>query len=287
MTKQQRDPAGNTAMHRRLRPAQVAAFRRRVRSYYQQHGRSFPWRASRDPYAIVVSEIMLQQTQTSRVANHFGRFLKKFPTFAALARASLSAVLWQWQGLGYNRRALYLRELALTVMQRHGGKLPDTLEELKALPGVGAYTAGALYAFVHEKPAVFIETNIRSVFLTEFFPGVSRVSDKQIAALVLQTLDRRNPRHWYYALMDYGVACKRKSVGLNLRSAHYVRQSPLKGSVREVRGRIIKELSKKKKVSVRTLQRLVQCNDQRLGRALAGLERDGLITKTGGVIAIR
>ena len=265
----------------------VIAFRRRVYTYYSRHGRNFPWRDSSDPYAIVVSEIMLQQTQTSRVVGRFERFLDRFPTFAALARAPLAAVLTEWQGLGYNRRALFLVNLAQAVMAKHRGTLPATFDELRALPGVGDYTAGALLAFVYGKPAVFIETNIRAVFLEEFFKGKHGVRDKEIASIVELTLDRRDPRRWYYALMDYGVACKARSRSLNARSAHYAKQPPFESSIRKVRGEVVRSLVRAARPLTRAaLRELVRSDTKRLASALTGLIDDGIIWTKGDLIGI-
>lgn len=270
-----------------ISPRQVLAFRRRVYSYYSRHARAFPWRDTRDPYAIVVSEIMLQQTQTSRVAQRYEGFLRKFPTFKSLAKASIASVLAEWQGLGYNRRALYLVKLAQVVVQQYHGKLPSTITELRQLPGVGAYTAGALLAFVYDKPSVCIETNIRAVFLEEFFKGRYGVRDSDVATLVELTLDRKNPRRWYYALMDYGVACKERSRGINARSAHYVRQSPFDRSVRKVRGEIVKALLQGGgRVSTVALKRIVRCDTTRFSDAVASLISDNIVCRSGAVLEI-
>ena len=230
---------------------------------------------------------MLQQTQTSRVVGRLERFLDRFPTFAALAKAPLAAVLTEWQGLGYNRRALFLVKLAQAVMTKHRGTLPATFDELRALPGVGDYTAGALLAFVYGKPAVFIETNIRAVFLEEFFKGKHGVRDKEIASIVELTLDRRNPRRWYYALMDYGVVCKARSRSLNARSAHYAKQSPFESSIRKVRGEVVRSLVRAARPLTRAaLRELVHSDTKRLASALTGLIVDGIIWRKGNLIGI-
>ncbi|NDC36461.1 MAG: A/G-specific adenine glycosylase [Proteobacteria bacterium] len=268
------------------RSISVSTFRRKIRTFYRRQGRSFPWRETTDPYAIVVSEMMLQQTQTSRVVERFKRFLQKFPSFEALARAPLQALLQEWQGLGYNRRALYLKQLAGVVVSEWDGTLPESEKDLLSLPGVGAYSAGALQSFVFNKPAVFIETNIRAVFLTEFFPGRSNVRDSEIARLVERTLDRRNPREWYYALMDYGVECKRCNRALNTRSAHYVRQTPFQDSVRQVRGQILKVVTSHNGISYRRLRTSVPFDTCRFEMALTGLERDQIVKRSRGQVRI-
>ena len=180
-----------------LSAREIARFRTRIYRHYQTHGRSLPWRETRDPYAILVSEVMLQQTQVARVLGKYGEFLARFPDFAHLAAAPLPEVLAAWQGLGYNRRALALKHLAVKVMAEHGGRLPRSEAALRRLPGIGPGTAGAVLAFAFEEPAVFIETNIRRVFLHCFFPGQEGVRDRHLLPYVAATLDRRRVRPWY------------------------------------------------------------------------------------------
>jgi adenine-specific DNA glycosylase len=155
----------------------VRLFRRTIYRHYRACGRTLAWRETRDPYRILVSEFMLQQTQVERVEDKYPQFLGAFPGFAALAGANLKDVLACWQGLGYNRRAKSLLETARAVVELHGGELPSSREELLALPGVGEATAGALMAFAFNRPVVFVETNIRRVCLYFFFPGKREVRD--------------------------------------------------------------------------------------------------------------
>jgi A/G-specific adenine glycosylase len=201
-----------------------------------------PWRETFDPYHILVSEIMLQQTQVERVALKYGPFITAFPDVAALAQAPFREVMAQWQGLGYNRRALALQRLAQRLVAEFQGRLPASVPLLRTLPGIGAATAGALAAFAFNQPVVFIETNIRRVFLHCFFADQTGISDREILPLVEQTLDRTRPRPWYYALMDYGSMLKRTTPNPNRRSVHYQRQSPFVDSDRQIRGLILKAL---------------------------------------------
>ena len=182
----------------------VSLFKDTICEYYLAQGRSFPWRSTTDPYHILVSEIMLQQTQTFRVMGKYEAFIDAFPDFAALAHAELSAILSLWQGLGYNRRALSLKKIAEIVMHNFGNELPACREALMGMPGIGNATAGALLAFAFNRPVPFIETNIRRVFIHFFFNYREGITDSEIMPLVEQTLDREAPRQWYYALMDYG-----------------------------------------------------------------------------------
>jgi A/G-specific adenine glycosylase len=182
---------------------------------------------------------MLQQTGITRVLEPYKRFLRAFPSFRALAEAPASAVLACWQGLGYNRRALALHQSARIVTEAYGGRLPRTLEGLQALPGVGPATAGAVLVYAFGLPVPFIETNVRRVFIHFFFPGAATVLDAQIMPLVEQTMDRRQPREWLYALMDYGTMLGRGGENANRRSAVYKRQAPFEGSRRQLRGKVI------------------------------------------------
>ncbi len=202
-----------------------------------------PWRETHDPYLVTVSEFMLQQTQVSRVARAYPEFVRRFPSWRALAESRPAEVVRQWQGLGYNRRALYLHRTACEVRDRFGGELPPDQAELATLPGIGWNTAGAVCAFACGMPAVFIETNIRRVFLQWFFADRSGISDRQLLPVVEAALDRRDPRRWYWALMDYGTMLKEALPNPNRRSAHYARQSPFAGSRRQVRGAILRLLA--------------------------------------------
>lgn len=210
--------------------------------YYRQHRRDMPWRHRPTPYQVVVSEVMLQQTQVSRVLTKYPQFLAMFPNWRSLAAAPLPVVLGVWQGMGYNRRALNLQRLAQAVIGEHGGRLPAEPAVLQQLPGIGPGTAGAIAAFAFNRPVVFIETNIRRVFIHHFFADQTAVPDRDILPLVDQTLDRHRPRQWYYALMDYGAYLATTVPNPNRRSRHYVRQSKFEGSDRQIRGAIVRLL---------------------------------------------
>ncbi len=265
----------------RLTPAAVARFRAVIYAHYHQQGRRFPWRETRDPYAILVSEFMLQQTQVERVLSKYPAFLAEFPDFPALARAPLRQVLAAWQGLGYNRRALALQACAGQVVTRFAGRLPEAPEVLATLPGIGPATAGAVSAFAFENPAVFIETNIRRVFLHFFFPGAEAVPDREILPLVAQTLDRSRVRAWYYALMDYGVRLKKMGLNPNRRSAHYTRQAPFAGSDRQVRGAILRALLAQADLTLAGLAGVVGQDRERTARLAEELRREGFLRQEG------
>jgi A/G-specific adenine glycosylase len=268
-----------------LSPAKIRRFRAEVRAYYKKEGRDFPWRRTRDPYRIAVSEIMLQQTQTHRVLPKYRAWLKRFPNWRSLAEASSSDVLRLWQGLGYNRRALALQRLARAVRAEHGGRLPQDPALLVKLPGIGPYTAGAIAAFAFDRAVPVIETNIRRVFLARFFAGRSRVPDVRILPLIEATLDHKDPRTWYWALMDLGASLGRLKENPNLRSAAYRAQSPFRGSDREMRGRMVKLLLARPAWSRRSLLREAG-EGARAARALEGLLREGFCRSERGRIAI-
>ncbi len=260
--------------------AQILQFQALVRRFFARRGRKFPWRETRDRYAILVSEVMLQQTQTQRVEIYYKRFLRRFPTLSSLARAPLREVLILWQGLGYNRRAKFLHQLAQVVVKDHGGKLPDTLEALQALPGIGPYTAAAVMTFAFNAAVPMIETNIRTIYLHHFFPRRTRVSDKEILALVEATLWRRNPRKWFYALMDYGVSLKGSTQAVHHRSAHYRPQTRFQGSRRQVRGAIIKQLLESGPLTIGQLSRHVENKGYDVANIIDSLVEERLIQKT-------
>ncbi len=205
-----------------------------------RHYRDLPWRGLDDAYAVLVSEVMLQQTQASRVERYWKRFMQVFPRVDALASAETSLVLELWQGLGYNRRALALKRCAEICAVQYQGSIPDTREELMALPGVGSATAGGVLAFAYQKPTLYLETNVRGVFLHEFFSHEEKVSDKVLEPLVLKTCSIADPRGWYYALLDYGAYLKATTPNPSRRSSHYTRQSKFEGSRRQKRAEIIR-----------------------------------------------
>lgn len=221
----------------------IKRFKEQIWQFYRQYGRSFAWRHNDNPYHVVVSEIMLQQTQTHRVEGKFELFVTEFRSFESLAAASLRDVLALWQGLGYNRRARYLQEVARIVTNNYDGQLPRDPAILETFPGIGAATAASICAFAFNSPTIFIETNIRAVFIHSFFPGREKVSDKELVPLVEKTIDQDSPRDWYYALMDYGVMLKKTHKNPSRRSKHHTKQSRFEGSDRQIRGAILRYLT--------------------------------------------
>ena len=269
-----------------ITPSLVARFRETIYQHYADHGRTMPWRASRDPYHILVSEIMLQQTQVERVLSKYEQFIAIFPDFFSLAQAPLRDLLSVWQGLGYNRRAISLQRIGQRVVAEYGGKLPDSVETLQTFPGVGPATAGAICAFAFNQPTAFIETNIRRVFIHCFFPGRNGIKDKEILPLVERTLDTSQPRTWYFALMDYGAMLKEMSVNPNRRSAHHTRQPPFDGSNRQIRGLILKLLLENSTATEGELLRAVGRSPDLVKKIISQLVKEGFIRKTGKRLTI-
>lgn len=255
-------------------------FKALVWEFARTNHRAMPWRTQPEPYYVLVSEIMLQQTQVERVIPKFELFIKQYPSLESLAKASLSEVLGLWSGLGYNRRAKFLLEAAQKIMTDFHGVFPQTKIELLALPGVGSNTAGAILAYAFNQPSVFIETNIRSVFFHHFFATHEQVSDKELSQKVEAMLDREHPREWYWALMDYGTYLKKHGAGSLKQSSHYKKQSPLSGSIREIRGRIIRFLTKEMLTEAELKTKVVA--DERFEPALQALLKEQLIKKVNG-----
>ncbi len=260
----------------------VADFHEIVWDYYSHHRRSMPWRDEPTLYHVIVSELMLQQTQVARVLPKYRDFLQAFPSFQTLAAAPLADVLRAWQGLGYNRRAKYLHESARRIVTNG---VPRTMDELVQLPGIGINTAGAIMNYVYDEPTPFVETNIRTVYFVHFFSDQSAVSDREVLRRVAATMPNFqrteiiSAREWFWALMDYGSHLKSIGKGHLGRSKHYVRQTPFRGSVREVRGQIMAALSRSAMDEV-SLKAATQ-DDERFLPALQGLRRDGLVAMTG------
>jgi A/G-specific adenine glycosylase len=240
-----------------------------LKKFYKTNRRDLPWRKTHDPYKILVSEVMLQQTQVERVIPKYHAFLKEFPNAKALAKAPLGKVLKLWSGLGYNRRAKFLHEAAKVIVK-------DGWEG--KLPGVGPYTRAAVEAFAHNKPGVFIETNIRTVFTHFYFKDKENITDAELLMLIERDFkkSKMEPRDFYAALMDYGSHLKRSGVKINKQSKHYTKQKKFEGSNRQLRGAILRELLQKPQ----TLKQLSDKN-KRAAPVVAQLLKDGLVAKRG------
>lgn len=263
---------------------EIDSFKELVWNYYHQNKRSFVWRETITPYYVLVSEIMLQQTQTDRVAVKFPPFIERFPTIQSLAAAPWHDVLLLWKGLGYNRRALNLQKTAQKLVAQHDGEVPDLPALLEECPGIGPATARSIIAFSYNKPTVFIETNVRAVFIHHFFRDKEAVHDKELFPLIEAATDQDNPREWYYALMDYGVMLKKQFKNPSRKSVHHTKQSKFQGSDRQLRGKILELLLSIKKVPREELPSLLIADYERLNKIIDQLVAEHLIFEHEGVL---
>jgi A/G-specific adenine glycosylase len=267
-------------------PGSMKEFREMVLTHYREHGRDLAWRKTTDPYHILVSEIMLQQTQVDRVALKYPRFLEVFPDFPSLAQAELSAVLNEWQGLGYNRRAIALQKCARRVVEEFGGHLPADVDILATFPGIGKATASSICAFAFNMPVVFIETNIRRIFIHFFFGDRETVTDAEILPLAERALYREDPCTWYNALMDLGTELRTKVQNPNRRSRHYTRQAAFEGSDRKIRGEILRLLLPGERLSEENLTERFSDDPERIHRILRNLVDEGFLQRSGSFLKI-
>lgn len=259
--------------------------------------RDLPWRNTCDPYAIWISEVMLQQTQVARVDGRWQSWLRHFPTVEALAQAPQADVLAEWQGMGYNRRALALHRAAKALAEA-GGSFPHDASELLALPGVGPATAAGIRAFAFNLRGVYLETNVRTVFLHELFPCEEGVPDKRLVPLVDAACPDDDVRGWYYALLDYGAHLKRTVPNPSRRSRSHVRQASFEGSHRQKRAAVVRMLlsagprgvSAKEVACALTLGELDAgrdaVDDAYACRLLEELAAEGFCARMGGVWVI-
>ncbi|MDT8433623.1 MAG: hypothetical protein RQ731_02545 [Anaerosomatales bacterium] len=266
----------------------VTAFRERVYAHYREYGRhDLPWRQTRDPYAVLVSEVMLQQTQVGRVVPYYEAWLESFPAPDVLAAAPLEAVLRAWQGLGYNRRAIALVHAAGVVVELHGGEVPRDRDQLLALPGVGPATAAGVRAFAFGEPDLYLETNVRAVLLHEFFADAEGVPDSELTPLLEVMLDRDNPRTWYWALLDYGAHLKRSVPNPSRRSRHHTRQTPFEGSHRQLRAWLLRVVMDLPGSTADELANALGEDAARVEGALDELAADGFLAQEDGQYRVR
>jgi A/G-specific adenine glycosylase len=268
-------------MTRVLTKRHVKAFREEIYHYYESYGRhDLPWRKTHNPYRILISEVMLQQTQVSRVSEKYIEFIRKFPSPRRLARAPLREVLRTWSGLGYNRRALALKRLAQTLVKEYAGEIPHNLDELRTLSGIGNATASAILTFAFNEPIIFLETNVRTVFIAFFFKRKRKVHDNEILPFIEKTLDMHSPREWYFALMDYGAMLKRRR-NPSRKSIHHRAQGAFEGSSRQARGALLRALTKKT-LSLKEAVEVGKRTRKETETILARLVKEGFLKKRRG-----
>jgi A/G-specific adenine glycosylase len=228
---------------------------------------------------------MLQQTQTQRVVEKYTQFIAHFSSFEALAKAPTAKVIGAWVGLGYNRRALALQGIAQKVVTECGDILSDNPDVLITYKGLGPATAASIVTFAFNKPTVFIETNVRTVFLHAFFNGQQDVHDKQLLPFIAATVDQNNPREWYYALMDCGVLLKKLYKNPSRQSKHHTQQSKFQGSDRQLRGAIVRLLTQNNAATMTDFENL--CDDrERMQKIVQGLCKDGLFVVKGSMYTL-
>jgi A/G-specific adenine glycosylase len=266
-----------------------------LEDFYREHKRDLPWRKAEpdgifDPYKILVSEIMLQQTQVSRVMSKYEQFIKTFPEVRILATSKLHEVLSIWVGLGYNRRAKFLRSSAQIICEKFAEIVPSNINELTSLPGVGTNTAGAILVYAFNQPVFFIETNIRTVMLHHFFEGKQDVSDTEILVTLQKVVpwskvvnDTWTPREFYWAMMDYGSLLKATIGNVSQQSKSYKKQSAFQGSKRQIRGNIIHSLSRGPMLSI-DLEKLI--NDIRFNEVIEDLKKEQLVERVDNMLML-
>lgn len=265
---------------------QIDEFTTLIWDFWRSNKRSLPWRETQDPYKILVSEIMLQQTQVDRVIPKYSSWIEQFPDIPTLAVSPLSEVLSAWQGLGYNRRGLYLKNTAEKITTELGGIFPQDERQLRSLPGIGPYTAGAIRAFAWNKPVILIETNIRTVFIHHFFTDKERVHDREILSYIEETLPQETPREWYWALMDYGTHLKRTLPNPSRKSKHHLTQSRFKGSNREIRSKILKFVLTEGQVDKKSILKNVKSKKWGVEDNIEILIREGFLTKRNDIYSV-
>ncbi len=257
-------------------------FSQEVWAYYQLHARPFPWRITNDPYAVLLSELMLQQTQTERVLPKYQEFLEVWPDFQSMASSSLLEVLSRWKGLGYNRRALALRNIAIAT-GAFDWTLPKEYSQLLEFPMIGPSTAAAILSFCHGQPSIYLETNIRRVLIHQFFPGEEKVQDKDLRPILQELLGFQTDfKQWYYALMDLGVYFKKNLANPNRRSAHYIRQGKFENSNRQIRGMLLLLFTERGRLRKDQLHESLAFEPERIDECLEALQREGFVQALSG-----
>ena len=284
------------------KPSRRRLGREALRAWYAPRRDAYPWRGSRDPYAVWVSEVMLQQTQASRVVPAFGSFLRRFPTVRALAAAHRSDVVREWGGLGYNGRAVWLSEAARVVVRDHGGRIPRDPVALRELPGVGPYTAAAVASLGFGEPVAVVDTNVRRV-VSRVHLGIDghEVPSKDAWGLAEGWLDEDDPVTWNQALMDLGREvcrpeprcgvcplagiCRFRRDG-SAASRGPSRQGPFEGSTRQVRGAVVNALRSHPRLTPARLAAETGFPIDRVDAAVATLSVDGLVEVDAGHVRL-
>lgn len=251
------------------------AFQHKILVWYEQNKRDLPWRHTTNPYRIMVSEIMLQQTQVDRVIPKYEAFLKAFPNIWDLAEAPTSQVLELWSGLGYNGRAIRLQEAAKIICKRYSGQVPKNRDALLDLPGIGPYTANAILSFACNLPYPCMDTNIRRIILHELKLS-EKTSAEHLYAIAESLIPEGLSRDWHNALMDYGSSMlTTKATGIKPLTT----QSKFFHSRRWYRGQILKLLVKEKELTIKELAQRLEKSSEEIEDIAKELEKNKLIAR--------
>ncbi|MFW9851901.1 MAG: Fe-S cluster assembly protein HesB [Candidatus Thorarchaeota archaeon] len=262
-------------MNKAISPKRINDFQNKVFEWWSSNKREFPWRETTNPYYIMVSEIMLQQTQTSRVTNKFLEFIKKYPTPEVLVKAKKSDLLSTWSGLGYNRRALWLQEAAKQIIENKS--FPQTVKELQELKGVGKYTARSILIFAFNSDLATVDTNIRRILIAEGFAS-EETNERELFEIAEKMVPKGKARDWANALMDYG-AMKLTASKTGIKPIS--KQGKFTGSDRQYRGKILKILVNKKKITLDKLQDEIDLHEKKLDEILQKMIKEGLVANKG------
>ena len=254
---------------------EISTFQQKVFQFYQENKRNLPWRKTTDPYNILVSEFMLQQTQVNRVIEYFTKWMRRWPTVQKLASEEYKNLLQAWMGLGYNRRAMYLHNTAKKIVNEFNGDVLTAIKNFKQLPGVGLYTSKAIQIFAANADISTVDTNIRRIFIDQFNLDES-ISDKQLFQLAQKCLPLGRSRDWHNALMDYGaIHLTSRKTGIKPKT----QQSRFQGSDRQIRGKVLRMLLQENYTKYQ-LQQKLKVESNRLEEILRKMKKEKTISKT-------
>ncbi len=258
-----------------LTSTKITSFQKKIFKWWEANRRVFPWRETTEPYAILVSELMLQQTQAPRVVEKFNQFVEVFPDLESLAKAQKFEILQLWSGLGYNRRAIWLQEAAQMIIERK--EFPNTPEELQKMKGIGKYSAHSILIFAFNYDLATVDTNIRRILVAEKF-AEEKTSERDLWEIAKKLVPKGRSRDWHNALMDYG------SIELTVAKTGIkplTKQGKFKGSDREYRGKILKLLLESKKITINQMITVLNLQEVKLESILQKMVKENLIKKKG------
>ncbi|EKE40297.1 hypothetical protein ENUP19_0304G0045 [Entamoeba nuttalli] len=264
-------------------PLKIKQMHEKILKFYEKEGRKLPWRETTDKYKILVSEVMLQQTQVTRVIEKYKSWLIRFPTIQDLAKANLADVLEEWNGLGFNSRGKRLRDLAIEVCERYNGIIPSSVDKLLNLPGIGPYTANAVLIFSENQDIATVDANIRRILIHELSLD-EKTPENILFAYANKCLPLGRSRDWHNALMDYGaLVATGKKTGITAKS----KQSKFEGSRRSYRAELLRRIRKNNgSLSIENCEEVIKGTKYTLEEIIEGLEKDGIVHKEGDFIIL-